>query len=154
MLKLTHFRLCPLSRSIRLALAERDLAFELAEERAWEWRAGFLALNPAGELPVLEIEPGVALCGVYSIAEYLAEGEAATRPTGAGRLVSGQPRGPGGGAPARRLVPSQVRPRGVARVVGGEGPSAGVAADVAGRRMGHTPSPTCCARCAPTCGIT
>jgi glutathione S-transferase len=75
MLKLTHFRLCPLSRSIRLALSERDLAFDLAEERAWEWRAGFLALNPAGELPVLEIEHGVSLCGVYSISEYLAEGE-------------------------------------------------------------------------------
>lgn len=76
MLKLTHFRLCPLSRSIRLALAERDIAFDLHEERAWEWRAGFLALNPAGELPVLEIEPGIALCGVYSISEYLSEGEA------------------------------------------------------------------------------
>ena len=76
MLKLIHFRLCPLSRSIRLALAERDLAFELEEERAWEWRAGFLALNPAGDLPVLEIEPGVPLCGAYAIAEWLAEGEA------------------------------------------------------------------------------
>lgn len=75
MLKLTHFKLCPLSRSIRLALAERDIAFDLHEERAWEWRAGFLALNPAGELPVLEIEPGIALCGVYSISEYLGEGE-------------------------------------------------------------------------------
>ena len=76
MLKLTHFKLCPLSRSIRLALAERDVAFDLAEERAWEWGAGFLALNPAGELPVLEIEPGIALCGAYSIAEYLGEGDA------------------------------------------------------------------------------
>src|SRR5262249_41516484 len=76
MLKLIHFRLCPLSRSIRLALAERDIAFDLQEERAWEWRSGFLALNPAGELPVLEIEPGIALCGVYSISEYVAEGEA------------------------------------------------------------------------------
>src|SRR5262245_50100666 len=75
MLKLIHFRLCPLSRSIRLALAELGLAFELTEERAWEWRSGFLALNPAGELPVLEIEPGIVLCGVYPISEYLAEGE-------------------------------------------------------------------------------
>ncbi len=75
MLKLIHFRLCPLSRSIRLALAERHIAFDLEEERAWEWRAGFLALNPAGELPVLEIEPGVVLCGAYSIVEWLAEGE-------------------------------------------------------------------------------
>ncbi len=76
MLKLTHFRLCPLSRSIRLALSERDLAFALEEERAWEWRAGFLAVNPSGELPVLEIMGEAVLCGVYSIAEYLAEGDA------------------------------------------------------------------------------
>lgn len=76
MLKLTHFRLCPLSRSIRLALAERGLEFDLEEERAWEWRQDFLALNPAGELPVLAIENSVVLCGVYSISEYLADGEA------------------------------------------------------------------------------
>lgn len=75
MLKLTHFRLCPLSRSIRLALAECDLTFELEEERAWEWRAGFLALNPAGELPVLEVQGEAVLCGAYSIVEYLAEGD-------------------------------------------------------------------------------
>ena len=75
MLKLTHFRLCPLSRSIRLALSECDMVFELEEERAWEWGAGFLALNPSGELPVLEIEGEAVLCGAYSIVEYLAEGE-------------------------------------------------------------------------------
>ncbi len=75
MVKLTHFRLCPLSRSIRLALAERGMEFELEEERAWEWRSGFLAHNPAGELPVLAIEGAVVLCGVYSISEYLADGE-------------------------------------------------------------------------------
>lgn len=73
MLKLTHFRLCPSSRSIRLALAERDIEFELVEERAWEWRPAFLALNPAGELPVLEVPDGSILCGAYSIAEFLAE---------------------------------------------------------------------------------
>lgn len=75
MLKLTHFRLCPLSRSIRLALDERDFLFELAEERSWEWRASFLALNPSGELPVVEIEGEGVLCGTYSISEYLAEEE-------------------------------------------------------------------------------
>lgn len=73
MLKLTHFRLCPLSRSIRLALAERDMSCDLVEERFWEWRSGFLALNPAGDLPVLEIEGEGAYCGAYSIAEFLGE---------------------------------------------------------------------------------
>ena len=74
MQKLTHFRLCPFSRAIRIALAELDLEAELIEERPWEWRAEFLALNPAGELPVLQIEGGATLCGVYAISEYLAEG--------------------------------------------------------------------------------
>lgn len=73
MAKLTHFRLCPLSRSIRLALAELEIPFDLSEERAWEWPASFLALNPSGELPVLDIQGEVLLCGFYSIVEYLAE---------------------------------------------------------------------------------
>ncbi len=72
--KLIHFRLCPFSRAIRLALAELDQEVDLAEERPWEWRPEFLALNPAGELPVLQTEDGLSLCGVYAISEYLAEG--------------------------------------------------------------------------------
>ena len=71
--KLTHFRLCPLSRSIRLVLAELGIEFEAIEEKPWEWRKEFLALNPAGELPVLELNNGALLCGAYSIVEYLAE---------------------------------------------------------------------------------
>lgn len=70
---LTHFRLCPLSRSIRLALAEYDFPFEMVEEHAWEYRPQFLAMNPAGELPVLQIEGGPVLCGAYVIAEFIAE---------------------------------------------------------------------------------
>lgn len=74
--RLTHFPLCPHSRSIRLALCEQGIEFDLIEERAWEYRAPFLALNPAGELPVLETKQGEALCGAYSIMEYLAEAPA------------------------------------------------------------------------------
>ena len=73
MSKLTHFRLCPHSRGIRIALAELVLEPTLAEERPWEWRAAFLALNPAGELPVLQLDSGLLLSGAYAISEYLAE---------------------------------------------------------------------------------
>lgn len=73
MTRLTHFRLCPLSRSIRLALAEVGIDAALVEERPWEQRPQFLALNPAGELPVLELDSGLVLCGSYAIAEYVAE---------------------------------------------------------------------------------
>jgi glutathione S-transferase len=67
---LTQFRLCPKSRSIRLALAEVGIEIALADERPWEWRTEFLALNPAGELPVLALEGGPLLCGAYAISEY------------------------------------------------------------------------------------
>lgn len=70
---LTQYRLCPRSRSIRLALAELGHEAELSEELPWEWRKAFLGKNPAGELPVLELGNGLTLCGVYSISEYLAE---------------------------------------------------------------------------------
>ncbi|MEQ1715369.1 MAG: glutathione S-transferase family protein [Hyphomicrobium sp.] len=71
--KLTQYRLCPRSRSIRLALGEVAVDVELAEEQPWAWRPGFLAKNPAGELPVLEISNGLTLCGAYAISEFLAE---------------------------------------------------------------------------------
>lgn len=76
---LTHFRLCPRSRSIRVALAEADLPFELHEEQPWQWRPEFLALNPAGELPVLTLASGPVLCGSYAIAEFVAEGAGGNR---------------------------------------------------------------------------
>jgi glutathione S-transferase len=71
--KLTHFRLCPLSRSIRFVLSELGLQVETAEEQPWNPSASFLQLNPAGELPVLEIDAGPIVCGAYAISEYVAE---------------------------------------------------------------------------------
>ncbi len=73
MSKLTHFPLCPLSRSIRILLAENGMTFDLAAENPWEWRAQFLALNPSGDLPVLELDDGLVLAGTYAISEYVGE---------------------------------------------------------------------------------
>ena len=73
MARLTQFNLCPFSRSIRLALGELEIYFDLAEELPWAWRAAFLALNPAGDLPVLELGDGLIVFGVYAISEYLGE---------------------------------------------------------------------------------
>jgi glutathione S-transferase len=70
---LTHFRFCPFSRSIRLLLAEIEVEPQLVEERPWEWRSEFLQLNPAGELPVLELDGGPILCGYYPISEFIGE---------------------------------------------------------------------------------
>lgn len=71
--KLIHHPLCAFSRSIRLALGECGAVVELAEERPWAWRREFLEINPSGATPVLMTEGGVAVCGVYAVAEYLAE---------------------------------------------------------------------------------
>jgi glutathione S-transferase len=70
---LTHFPLCPHSRSIRLALSELGVKCEMAEERPWDWRPEFLALNPSGDLPVLELDGSAVLAGAYAISEYLDE---------------------------------------------------------------------------------
>lgn len=73
MATLYHYSLCPFSRSIRLALAECGIEATLAEERPWEWRQAFLALNPAGSLPVYVEDEGAPIVGAYAIAEYLDE---------------------------------------------------------------------------------
>ena len=69
----THFRLCPHSRSIRIALGELKIDAAFVEEQPWAWQRAFLALNPSGELPVLSLDTGTTLCGAYAISEYLAE---------------------------------------------------------------------------------
>jgi glutathione S-transferase len=73
MFTLFHHPFCPLSRFIRLALGEYSLDLRLVEERVWERREAFLALNTAGTTPVL-IEEGVPpIPGAGVIAEYLDE---------------------------------------------------------------------------------
>ncbi len=70
---LYHLWLSPTCRKIRIALAEKGLEFTMKLERVWERRPEFLALNPAGEVPVL-IEPeGTVLAGPDAIAEFLDE---------------------------------------------------------------------------------
>ncbi len=76
MFTLFHHPLCPLSRYVRLILAEYDIALRLVEERFWERRQEFLLLNPAGEIPVLVTEGQPAIPGTAIIAEYIEE----TRP--------------------------------------------------------------------------
>ncbi len=73
MRRLTHYPLCPHSRSIRLALDELRLDYQLIYEEPWAWKPSFLAVNPSGALPVLDVERGAVLCGSYAISEYLAD---------------------------------------------------------------------------------
>lgn len=73
MASLYHYPLCPHSRFIRLVAAEMELALELIDERAWERRREFLAMNPAGTTPVLVEDSGIVAAGAGTIAEYLDE---------------------------------------------------------------------------------
>ena len=58
---LYHLPLSPYSRKVRLALGEKRLPFELKVERVWERRPDYLALNPAGGVPMLVEETGLAI---------------------------------------------------------------------------------------------
>lgn len=70
---LFHNPLQPQSRQVRLMLKEKRLEADLQVERPWERREAFLAMNPAGETPVMVEESGPTICGAYPIAEYLEE---------------------------------------------------------------------------------
>lgn len=70
---LYHLWLHPFSRKVRIALTEKKLDFELQIEKIWERRTEFLAMNPAGDVPVI-IEPdGTTLANSMVICEYLEE---------------------------------------------------------------------------------
>ncbi|MFZ3033843.1 MAG: glutathione S-transferase family protein [Parvibaculum sp.] len=73
---LYHLPISPASRKVRLVLSEKNLAFEMIEERDWERREDFLILNPSGEVPVLIDEDGEVISGAYAICEFLEESHA------------------------------------------------------------------------------
>lgn len=73
MAELYHHPLDPLSRFVRLILAEYGVDPDLIEERAFERRHAFLALNPAGTTPILIGDTGQVVPGAGLIAEYLDE---------------------------------------------------------------------------------
>jgi len=99
MLTLFHHGFCPQSRFIRLALGEYGVNARLIEERSWERRHDFLALNPAGTLPVLVEEGRPPIPEARTIAEYLDETRGAEM--GEHRLL---PRDAAGRVEVRRLT--------------------------------------------------
>jgi glutathione S-transferase len=73
MLTLFHHPMSAACRFVRLTFGEFDEQISLIEEKPWQRRPEFLALNPAGSLPVLLAEADYAVCGYSVIAEYLDE---------------------------------------------------------------------------------
>jgi glutathione S-transferase len=70
---LFHLWLHPFSRKVRIVLAEKGLEFDLKLEKTWERRTEFLALNPAGDVPVLVEPDGTVLSNSWVTCEYLEE---------------------------------------------------------------------------------
>ena len=68
---LYHLWLSPPCRKVRIALTEKNLSFDMQVEKVWERRDEFLALNPAGEVPVLVEEDGTPIADSVAIVEYL-----------------------------------------------------------------------------------
>ena len=68
---LYHLWLTPTCRAVRIAMAEKGLEFDLVLEKTWERRADFLALDPAGEVPILVEADGAVIAGSRAILEYL-----------------------------------------------------------------------------------
>lgn len=70
---LYHLWLSPFCRKVRITLLEKKIEFQMRIENVWERRPDFLALNPAGEVPVLVEPDGTALSGSDAICEFLDE---------------------------------------------------------------------------------
>ena len=70
---LYHMPLSPYSRKVRIALREKGLDFEPRLEKTLERRTEFLALNPAGKVPVLVEDDGAVVADSVAITEYLEE---------------------------------------------------------------------------------
>ncbi len=75
-----------------MTLSEKKLDFELVLEKSWERRTAFLALNPAGEVPVLQGPDGETLCDSTAITELLDEQHAEPSLFGKGPLVRAETR--------------------------------------------------------------
>ena len=83
MWRLHQFPLCPFSRAVRFALAEKGMTAELVLAYPWERSEALSRLNPAIQTPVLESSTQV-LCDSNAIIEYLDETVERTPLIGAG----------------------------------------------------------------------
>ncbi|MGQ5702258.1 glutathione S-transferase family protein [Sandaracinobacteroides sp. A072] len=72
MWRLHQFPLCPFSRAVRFALAEKGVRHELVLAYPWERGETLSRLNPAIQTPVME-NGSLVLCDSSAIIEYLDE---------------------------------------------------------------------------------
>lgn len=70
---LHHLPLSPFCRKVRIVLREKGLPFDLQAVRVWERDRAFLALNPAGKVPALQLDDGMVIADSQAIVEYVDE---------------------------------------------------------------------------------
>jgi len=70
---LYHLWLSPYCRKVRIVLAEKKIDYRVETENTWLRRREFLAINPAGEVPVLIEDDGTSIADSQAICEYLEE---------------------------------------------------------------------------------
>ena len=74
MYRLYHHPICPFSRKVRVHMAAKEIGFDLIQENFWERRKEFIAMNPAGTVPVLFDNSNAAVVVNSSvIIEYIEE---------------------------------------------------------------------------------
>lgn len=74
MYRLYHHPICPFSRKVRIHMAAKEIGLELVLENFWERRKEFIAINPAGTVPVLfDNSNSATVCGSAIIIEYIEE---------------------------------------------------------------------------------
>lgn len=73
MRELFHVPLSPFCRKVRIVLKEKGLPFKLTTEEFWQRREEFLAMNPAGQVPVLVEADGTVIADSRVVSEYLQE---------------------------------------------------------------------------------
>jgi glutathione S-transferase len=70
-MKLLASKTSPYARKVRILLAEKQIAFELVEESAWNADSTVPRHNPLNKVPVLVLDDGTCLYDSSVIAEYL-----------------------------------------------------------------------------------
>ena len=86
-----HLPFSPFCRKIRLALAEKKLNFDLQLEDVWQLQESYLALNPAGQVPIL-VDEAAVIADSAVIIEYLDEVYPSLRLLGRGPLERAEAR--------------------------------------------------------------
>ena len=74
MYRLYYHPLCPFSRKVRVHLTAKEIDFELIQENFWERRKEFIAMNPAGTVPIIfDNESANLIINSSVICEYIEE---------------------------------------------------------------------------------